>query len=244
MSSQIKLPYSHISCSALDVPGVYDNMWVLTGVAMGGCHSKFGFVMVWFQKTVGRPNFHILDTDFNTRYFCFFWHWCIWFTAHVQRGIIHVKMKISKWRLQKGVVYILYKIRSSIEAWGTLYFNETSVDVRDPIWTTCVWYLRYDSNHLRVTPLISKDCLDQFKSSQWTRVSNAALRSSRSKWPLPNVKLVRGHFVQKRVLSLCSDVVSQQTEISHTSCWFSNALLILLIECRQCIQQALKWMIG
>ena len=55
-SSLIKLSYSHISGFALDVPDVYDNMWVLTGVAMGGYH-KFGFVMVWFQKTVGHPNF-------------------------------------------------------------------------------------------------------------------------------------------------------------------------------------------
>ena len=141
----------------------------------------------------------------------------------------------------RGVVYIVNKIGPSTEPWGTPYFNVTGVDVHDPIWTVCVWSLRYDSNHLRATPLIPKDWFNRFNNFWWSMVSNAALKSSSTKWPLPHCqRLEVNHFVHEGVLSLCCEVVCKQTEISHTSCWFSNALLI---EHKQCVPQALKWKI-
>ena len=65
----------------------------------------------------------------------------------------------------RGVVYIVNKIGPSTEPWGTPYFNVTGVDVHDPIWTVCVRSLRYDSNHLRATPLIPKDWFNRFNNS-------------------------------------------------------------------------------
>ena len=141
----------------------------------------------------------------------------------------------------RGVVYIVNKIGPSTEPWGTPYFNVTDVDVHDPIWTVCVRSLRYDSNHLRATPLFQKtDLIDSIISDGlWYQMQH--LNQAVLKWPLPHCqRLWVDHFVHEGVLSLCCEVVCKQTEISHTSCWFSNALLI---EHKQRVPQALKWKI-
>ena len=80
-------------------------------------------------------------------------------------------------------------------------------------------------------------------------MSNAALKSSSTKMtppPPPHYQRPRiGHFVHEEVLSLCCGVACKQTEISHMSCLFSNALLI---EHKQCVQQGNKvwnkWGVG
>ena len=90
----------------------------------------------------------------------------------------------------RGVVYIVNKIRPSTEPWGTPYFYVTGVDVHDPIWTVCVRYLRYDSNHLRATPLIPNDWFDRFNNFWWSMVSNAALISSSTKMTPPSLSTV------------------------------------------------------
>ena len=87
----------------------------------------------------------------------------------------------------RGVVYIVNKIGPSTEPWGTPYFNVTGVDVHDPIWTVCVRSLRYDSNHLRATPLIPKDWFNRFNNFWWSMVSNAALKSSSTKMAPPSL---------------------------------------------------------
>ena len=80
-------------------------------------------------------------------------------------------------------------------------------------------------------------------------MSNAALKSSSTKMtpPPPHYQRPRiGHyFVHEELLSLCCGVACKQTEISHMSCLFSNALLI---EHKQCVQQGNKvwnkWGVG
>ena len=152
---------------------------------------------------------------------------------HKDESSTHVFQYSPRW-----VVYIVNKIGPSTEPWGTPYLNVISVDVHDPIWTVCVWSLRYDSNHLRSTPLIPKDWFNKFNNFWW---SMQHLNQAVLKWLLPHCqRLGEGHFVHEGVLSLCCEVVCKQTEISHISCWFSNALLI---EHKQRLPQALKWKI-
>ena len=142
----------------------------------------------------------------------------------------------------RGFVYIVNKIRLSTWPWGTTYFNVTGVDVHDPNWTVFVRSSKYVSNHLRAEPLILKVWFNKFNNSWWFIVSNAALRSSSTKWPLPYCPLLGGvHFAHGGLLFLCCEVVCKQTEIFHTSCWFSDSLLI---EHKHYAQQSLKWKIG
>ena len=141
----------------------------------------------------------------------------------------------------RGFVYIVNKIGPSTEPWGTPYLNVADVDVHDLILTVCVRSLRYDSNLLRATPLIPKDWFIRFNNFWWSMVLYAALKSSSAKWPHHQCqRLGVDHFVHEGVLPLCCEVVCKQTEIFHTSCWFSNALLI---EQKQYNPQALKWKI-
>ena len=85
--------------------------------------------------------------------------------THGSKEIYNWVSSASRWKFNpwfriifpRGVVYIVNKVGPSTEPWGTPYFNVTGVDVHDPIWTVYVRSLRYDSNHLRATPLIPKD---------------------------------------------------------------------------------------